>query len=151
MLRTGAVVAWLAASWSGSAAAAPGAAKLAVVPILLSGTHGEATSASLIDDVASVAAFRLGIRLAADDQQALAASGELAERVRDCGSDNSCIATRLRAIDARFGLVVLVNLGLDPPLIGLQLLDTDELKLVGESLGELTPAEGTVSNAIRIR
>ena len=45
--------------------------------------------------------------------------------------------------------MVLVNRTLDPPLIALQLLDTDERKLIGKSLGEFEKSEGTISAAVK--
>lgn len=126
-------------------------AALAVLPIIVEGPHGEASLSSVYGDVAAAANLRLGLRLISAEEIFVASSNDLASRVSNCGSDTSCIANRLRAFDARYGLVVVVNLALEPPLMSLQLLDTDERTMVAESLGELTPEHGTISNAVRAR
>ena len=125
--------------------------RLAVLPIILAGPYGEASLSSVLDDITEAARFRAGLRLVSNEEMFVASSGGLGSRVRDCGSDSMCIADRLRAFDARLGLVVVVNLALDPPLLSLQLLDTDDRKKVGESLGELVAADGGISNALRSR
>jgi len=84
------------------------------------------------------------------NEEMFAMSTNLSGRVQDCGSDVTCIAQKLRASDAPLGLVVVVNNALTPPLIGLQLIDTDQSILVGQSLG--SPEKGeTISAAIRGR
>lgn len=124
--------------------------RLAVLPIIYEGPHGEASLSSVIDDLAAASAYRLGIKLISNEELSIAA-GDLSTKVRECGSDTLCIADRLRRFDARFGLVVVVNLAISPPLISLKLLDTDERRLVAEGVGPLTPSEGTVSAAVRAR
>lgn len=124
--------------------------RLAVLPIIIEGPHGKASLSSVIDDVSAASSFRLGLKLISNEEMFVASSGDLSAKVRDCGSDTSCIADRLRAFDARYGLVVVLNLAVSPPLLSLQLLDTDERRMVGESIGELGPGEN-VSQAIRTR
>jgi len=124
--------------------------RLAVLPIILEGPHGEASLSSVINDVSIAAAYRLGLKLVSNEEM-FANAGDVGTKVRDCGSDSSCIADRLRRFDARYGLVVVVNLAISPPLLGLQMLDTDERRLVAEGLGPLTAAEKTVSAAIQAR
>ncbi|MCC7385660.1 MAG: hypothetical protein IT384_27675 [Deltaproteobacteria bacterium] len=132
------------------AAAPPKVDRLAVLPIIAAGPNGDASLSSVINDVSQAAAFRLGLRLLSDEEM-FVASAEVGERVRNCGSDIACIADRLRAFDARYGLVVVVNMTVQPPLIGLQLIDTDERRLVGESLGQLAPEDSGISKAIQAR
>jgi hypothetical protein len=76
---------------------------------------------------------------------------EAANRIRECGSDRDCIIKRLRAFDARLGLVVTVNMAIEPPLVGLQLANTDDRRMVAETFSEVSPEEGNVSDAIRSR
>lgn len=125
--------------------------RLAVLPIIVAGPYGEASLSSVLDDVSDAARLRAGLRLLSNEEMFVASSSGLGNRVRDCGSDTSCIVARLRTFDARLGLVVVVNLALEPALISLQLLDTDDRRKIGEVLGELTPEEKTISNAIRTR
>lgn len=145
-----AVIAMMLLAGASPAFAGDKTARLAVLPIIIAGPHGEASLSSVLADVSDAADRRLGIRLISQEEIFVAGSGDLGKRVRDCGSDIACIANRLRAFDARFGLVVVVNLVLDPPLISLQLLDTDERRLVAQSTGELESGV-RVSAAIRRR
>jgi hypothetical protein len=124
--------------------------RLAVLPIIVPGTKGGATLSSVIDDVGRATAFRR-MKLASNEEMFAAGSGDLSSRVRDCGSDIGCIAERLRAFDARFGLVVVVNAALDPPLISLQLLDIDDRKMIAQNAAELAPEEKTISEAVSER
>lgn len=124
--------------------------RLAVLPIIYEGKNGEASLSSVIDDVSTAAAYRLGLKLISNEEM-FAAAGDVANKVRDCGSDTTCIADRLRRFDARYGLVVVVNLALSPPLLSLQMLDTDERRLVAESAGNVSAGDETVSQAIRAR
>ncbi len=124
--------------------------RLAVLPIIFEGKHGEASLSSVIDAVASASAYRLGLKLISNEEM-FANAGDVANKVQDCGSDTLCIADRLRRFDARYGLVVVVNLAISPPLISLQMLDTDERRLVAEGAGPLVAAEKSVIEAIRSR
>ncbi len=152
--RIGALLAALGAL-SGSAveaeAASPRPEKLAILPVLIAGPHGEASLSSVLADVYAAAELRVGLRLLSQEEMFVAGSSELVAKVRDCGSDTACTANRLRSFDARLGLVVVVNLAIEPPLLGLQLLDTDERRLVAESLGAVEAADGGISAAIRRR
>lgn len=126
--------------------------KLAVLPIIIPGPHGQASLSSVIDDVSAASGLRVGLRLISQEEIFVQGSGDLGSKVRECGSDTACIANKLRAFDARLGLVVVANLVIDPPLISLQLMDTDERRMVGQSIGELdVAADKTVSGAVRRR
>jgi hypothetical protein len=73
----------------------------------------------------------------------------LRDRVRDCGSDTACISSRLRTFNARLGLVVVLDFASNPPLISLQLLDTDDGRMLASSVGEVQTGAGGESASIR--
>jgi hypothetical protein len=60
------------------------------------------------------------------------------ERIEDCGTDAACLSDRLAPYSARYGLLVVVGFGADPPIVGLRLVDTRERRIV-ESLSIATP------------
>jgi hypothetical protein len=122
--------------------------RLAVLPIVLEGTKGSANISSIFNDVSASTERRLGLRMISYEEMFAAAEEGLGDRVRDCGSDTSCIASRLRPFNARLGLVVVIDFGSKPPLISLQLLDTDDGKMLQTFFGELS-AENTISDSIR--
>src|SRR5688572_1060429 len=99
--------------------------RLAVLPIVLGGEHGKATLSDIFNDIASAAEMRLGLRVISFEEMFVATEEGLQDRVRDCGSDTACVAARLRTFNARMGLVVVLDFSSSPPLISLQLLDTD--------------------------
>jgi hypothetical protein len=124
--------------------------RLAVLPIVLQGEHGSATISSIFNDVVSAAGMRLGLRVVSYEEMFAAAEEGLGDRVRDCGSDSGCISARLRTFNARLGLVVVVDLSSKPPLISLQLLDTDDNHMLASDLGEVEARE-TLSASIQER
>jgi hypothetical protein len=124
--------------------------RLAVLPIVIEGPRGSASLSSIFNDVASVTERRLGLRIISYEEMFAAAEEGLRDKVRECGSSTSCISSRLRVVNARLALVVLVDFKSKTPLISLQLLDTDSSTLVQDYVGELkTPA--TLSQEIRSR
>jgi len=132
---------------AGPASAAPKVDALAVLPLIVAGPHGAASISSVYADVAAAARTRLGLRLLSAEE-IFVSSSDVAGRVSDCGSDIDCIANKLRAFDARYGMVVVANFALEPPLISVQLLDTDARTMMANSIGELA-AGGAVSAAVR--
>ena len=129
---------------------APRVDKLAVLPIIIAGPQGAPSLSSVIADVSASAELRVGVRLLSMEEMFVTGAERLGARVRDCGSDVVCIANRLRAFDARLGLVVVANLALEPALLSLQLLDTDDKRIVAQAEGELDGGQ-TLSAAIRGR
>lgn len=120
--------------------------RLVVLPVIVEGPHGKASISSIFDDVSDVAAMRVGLTMVPNEELFLQRE-EVTNRVRECGSDTQCMVSRLRAFDARLGLVVTVNLDLDPPLVSLLMADTDELRVVAEVIEEVRG--GDVSDFIR--
>lgn len=122
--------------------------RLVVLPVIIEGPHGKAGISSIFDAVSDVAAMRVGLAMVPNEELFLQRE-EVTNRVRECGSDTQCMVSRLRAFDARLGLVVTVNLELDPPLVSLLLADTDELRVVAEVIEEVPG--GNVSDFIRVQ
>jgi hypothetical protein len=129
---------------------APPAMTLALVPILLSGPHGASSISSVYADITAAVSQRTGLRLISD-AEIFAVLGELQKQIGDCGADTRCMAERLRRVDARLGLVVVVNPISDPPLVSLLLLDTDARKVIGADVGALREGEPSISAAIQTR
>lgn len=123
---------------------------LAVVPVIVDGEHGHATISSIYDDVASSVARVIGLRLISSEEMFAHDSGATT-RVLDCGAEVMCLADRLRGFDARLGLVVVVNLRDQPPLVALRLVDTEARRMLADAVGPLDAGESDVSSAIRSR
>jgi hypothetical protein len=124
--------------------------KMAVLPIILKPTATDVTITSIYGDIVDASSLRIGLRIITNEEM-FAMSTNLSGRVQDCGSDVACIAQKLRASDAPLGMVVVVNNVLNPPLIGLQLIDTDQGVLIGQSLGGLEKDAPTISETVRRR
>jgi hypothetical protein len=120
--------------------------RLVVLSVIVDGPHGKASISSIFDDVSDVAALRVGLAMVPNEELFLQRE-EVTNRVRECGSDRSCLISRLRAFDARLSMVVTVNLDLDPPLVSVLLADTDEMKVVAEVIEDVPG--GNVSDFIR--
>lgn len=125
--------------------------RLAVVPTIVDAPTGstDINAGSVRADVTQAVQYRLGVRLATNDE--VGSVEDLAARVRDCGSDHSCIVERFRQVDARYGLVVVVNQAIAPPILSMMLIDADARKVVGEAVGVVSKEEASVSAAIRSR
>ncbi len=125
--------------------------RLAVVPTIVDAPTGstDINAGSVRADVTEAVQYRLGVRLATNDE--VGSVEDLAARVRDCGSDHSCIVERFRQVDARYGLVVVVNQAIAPPILSMMLVDADARKVVGESVGVVSKEEASVGAAIRSR
>lgn len=110
---------------------------LAIVPMVTTGPHGALRVDALYDAVLGTTRSRMGLRVLTWEEVYVARESGLEARVRACGSDSDCIASRLRTLDARMGLVVQLIFDLDPPVYRLQLLDTDSRKEIRQSVGRI--------------
>ncbi len=98
----------------------------------------EAASKSDIHRAVSRATrLRPTIELLSAEEMFVANRDGLDERVKDCGPDVGCMASRMRRFRARLGLIVVLDRTLSPGVLSLQLVDTDLAQLVGDSLDEL--------------
>ncbi len=126
------------------------AGRIAVLPIVTEGPNGTATLSSIFDDVAAAVSRRLGLRLISYEELFAVSQEGLAAGVLECGPDIGCICSKLRTFNARMGLVVILTFDLDPPVITLQLLDTDDQRLIAETSGELPARDANkISEGIR--
>lgn len=117
---------------------------LAVLPIVAAGPHGQASMSAIYDAISRSTETRLGLRVISAEEMFVASRDGLAQRVADCGTDASCIASKLRMFNARFGLVVVLSFELDPPIYSLQLLDTDLGRKIGERVGDIPKGSSTM-------
>jgi hypothetical protein len=123
--------------------------RLAVLPIVTEGPNGTATLSSIFDDVTAATSRRIGLAVISYEEM-FAVQENVGASVLECGPDTSCIASKLRSFNARMGLVVILTFDLDPPVVTIQLLDTDDQKLLAETSAELPPKdEKRISGRIR--
>ncbi|MEM7678843.1 MAG: PEGA domain-containing protein, partial [Myxococcota bacterium] len=87
---------------------------------------------------------RMNLELLSAEEIFVANQEGLTDRVKDCGPDVPCISRRLRALNARLGLVVVLDRTLNPAVLGLQLIDTDRGELIGRTIDELDEAESAL-------
>lgn len=121
--------------------------RVAVVPVVVASGERPALS-SITGAVAGAARYRIDLSIISEEE-AFVSTSELAAHVRDCGPDSSCVLGELRAVGVELGLVVVVNLDLAPPLVGLQLLDTQKGKVIAESIQRLEHGSKELGAAIR--
>jgi hypothetical protein len=142
-------IAWILAAQTGEGGYAD---RLAVLPIVTEGPHGTATLSSIFDDVAAATSRRLGVRLISYEEMFAVSQEGLGAGVIECGPDTGCIASKLRTFNARMGLVVILTFDLDPPVITVQLLDTDAQRLLAETSGELPKSDAKkISAGVRAK
>ena len=122
---------------------------LAAIPVIIQAGDRSITAESVAQDVAAAAKGRGDLRALTPEELFVSASSELLEEVRGCGADEACMSERLSAVRADLGAIVLINLIADPPLIAVRLVDVQQKRVVGSSIG---PLEGeTISEAVRRR
>ncbi len=109
---------------------------VAVLAVFTGTQQSRLRVSEVIDAVARAARFRKALRVLNPEQMYAAQDAGLAQKVRDCGPVDACIASRMRYFDARMGLVVIVDSSLNPPLLNLRLLDTDSGKLLADKIVE---------------
>lgn len=94
----------------------------AVVPVVVGG--GDVRVSRLVSEIEAAAALRGSLRMLSMEDL-FVAGGETAEAaVRACGSDQGCVSERLRAVGARLGLIVILNVSTSSPLLALRLFET---------------------------
>lgn len=141
-MRRGVLVAlWVGLAPGLAAAQSRMTDSLAVLPIVVEGPSGRASTSQIYDAVARASRPRLGLRLISAEEMFVAQRGGLTARVQDCGPDVGCIAGKLRMFDARLGLVVVLNFAATPAIFSLQLVDTNTGRAVEERLGEVRAGE----------
>lgn len=114
------------------AALASTPARVAVLPIEL--PDGRTDARRTFEAIQRAAVLRPGIDLIPEEEMFALAAG-LVGPVVACGSDKDCLVAELQRIDARYGLVVIVNRIADPPLLHLSLIDTAAGEIAAERSG----------------
>lgn len=144
---TSAILLFASIAWAQTSSA-----RLAVLPIVTEGPYGSATLSSIFADIGAATSKRLGLTLLSHEEMFAVSQEGLGASVLDCGPDTACIASKLGSFNARLGLVVILTFDLDPPVITLELLDTDHQKVLAESSGELPSGDPQmISLGIRTR
>ena len=131
------------------AGAEPEASRIAVLPVIVAGSHGDATEVSVREDVRDVLRFRGGISQLPDDELYGAGRGGLGTSLRDCDADTACLVARLENASVRLGLIVVVNQALDPPFLSVQLVDTNQRRAAGTWRGSVAPEAGAIGAELR--
>ena len=111
--------------------------RVAILPVISEGPYGQASFSGLYGASATALEGRVGLLRIPYEEMFVAREEGLVNRVRDCGADAGCIASRMRMFNARLGLVTVVNLDLDPPLLAVMLFDTDRGDKIDEKVEEL--------------
>lgn len=111
--------------------------RLAILPAVVPGPHGHATTQQLFEHVRSTADFRTGLELLSYNAVFVDGAEPVATTVRDCGSDVACIAGALRLARIDLGLRVIANFALEPPLLTFNLIDGQGERVIAETLAEL--------------
>lgn len=123
--------------------------RLALLTVITKGDNGDASLSSVFGDVSAVASKRLGINLISYEEMFAVSEKGVGASVVECGADVRCISSKLRSFNAKNGLVIAIDFSIDPPVIGIQLLDTDAQQMLAEDFAELDPK--AISSSIRAR
>lgn len=111
-------------------------AGLAVLPVEVSPEHGPRVARELVPPVQEAASNRLDLD-PLPEEALFALAGDLADPIVHCGSDRGCLASRLSHLTVRFGVVVVLNRFVDPPILSLTLIDAESKRVAGESSGSV--------------
>lgn len=109
--------------------------RIAVLPVV--SPRRAASGSDIHGAVSQAIRRRIGIELISAEEMFVANQEGLVDRVRDCGPDIPCIASRMRRFRARLGLVIVLDRTVSPAILGLQLIDTDLSRLMSRTLDEL--------------
>lgn len=113
-----------------------GPERLAVLPVLL-GPKGTSEVRPVFDAVQSAATLRVGLRVMSIDDYYFHGGVDLARRALACGSNPACMAKELAPFGARYGMVVVINEELSPPLVSLMMLDGREGSITAQWAGQV--------------
>lgn len=115
----------------------PKVIRMAVLPAIIEGASGSATTQELFEQVSPHADFRVGLELVSYNALFIDGVEPIAKSVRGCGSDQACVSKVLKLANIQLGLQVIANFAAEPALITLNLLDTDAAKVSIDALEEL--------------
>lgn len=129
--------------------AAPAPVRVAaLIAVVLGDDRGDAHSSMVNARVADAFRSRLGVRLVSSEEL-FVAHGQISNAVQSCGADARCTSSELRKVGADLGLIAVVNLVVEPPLISLRLVDASEERVVGVATDSSRPGPEAISEALR--
>src|SRR5262245_47323181 len=133
-------LALLSAAPPAESIAARGPVRLAVVPVIVASGE-KPPSSTIFAAVWGAARSRINLTVMSEEEAFVSSEAELSEHVLECGADTKCVAEQLKSFGIGLGLMIVLNLDLDPPLLGLQLIDCTSGALAAESIGPLADKE----------
>ncbi|MCK6548482.1 hypothetical protein L6R52_21730, partial [Myxococcota bacterium] len=124
--------------------------RVATVPAVVPATAR--AEVRVIRDAVERAARGRGALSVLSEEESFAVSTELTDQVLDCGGDTACLAAALARIGVPLGLVAVLNLELEPPLLGLVLIDGRRAHVLGEDIGPWSAErDGALTDVVRRR
>lgn len=122
-------------------------ARIAVLPVLI-GDQDRLPVSAVFAGVERAAGAR-PLRPMSVDDYFFQDGRELSARALGCGEDTACLADTFAVFRAAYGLVVIANAELSPPLLSLVLVDTEKRTVLGEQFDALGdgPLEAQVDAA----
>jgi hypothetical protein len=113
-------------------------ARLAILPVLR-GARADLTIGAAFEGLERASAFR-PLRPTSIDDYFFQDGKELSARALACGGDTDCLSAELAVFRADLGLVLIGNAEVQPPLLGLVLIDSARERVLAERYETLTGA-----------
>lgn len=139
--------------WSAPTAHAAG--RLAVLPAVVAGPHGEASTGQVFEATVKGLGLRIDVDVIGYDALFLQGATSKVTEAGRCGSDETCVRRVVAEAGATMGLRSIVNFALDPPLITLSLIETDAsrppLQAVLEAQGRWDLAVATAVDTLMLQ
>jgi len=138
-----------------AAPAAQAAGRLAVLPAVVAGPHGEASAGQVFEATVKGLGLRIDVDIVGYDALFLQGATSKVTEAGRCGSDETCVRRVVAEAGATMGLRSIVNFALDPPLITLSLIETDAsrppLQAVLEAQGRWDLAVATAVDTLMLQ
>lgn len=99
------------------------AKRLAVLPSIVAGETGRATSQQVYDATANTSGWRLGLETLSYNELFIDGTDPIAKQLRACGAQAPCLAKVMGSHRIDSVLTVIVNFAVEPPLVTLGLID----------------------------
>jgi hypothetical protein len=131
------VIALFVSLW---ASAVPDVQRIAILPAIVEGPGGSASSEDVFEHVARATETGLGLEVVSYNELFLEGQEAIAGNVRRCGSDMRCVGRTLVPARIPLGLSVNLNFALDPALASVSLFESASGKILAESVEELDRA-----------
>jgi hypothetical protein len=123
--------------------------RLAIVPIIIPSGSNVITMSSVFTDVLRATERRRGIRALSFEEMSAGETNATLGHVRDCGTDAGCLSERLSPFGAKLGIIVLVNLSAEPPIVSIRLLDREAKRIIATATGPVRAQTEEISSTIR--